>query len=285
MAANLNDIPGRAGPPIRDYAAFGGMRLLRSIGRSAIQAGSRIGVLPFVQIRGGPGKGLKLSLENASGNYWSGSNELPVQMALTRFLRPGDIFYDVGSNIGFFSLIAARLVGPSGGVVAIEPVPGNAAVIRRNMQRNDFTHVQILEIALGAEPGVAALHVTKHPGGATLSTTEIPPDATGTIRVTVKTLDDLTLTEKLGTPRLVKIDVEGTELEVMKGMTQTLAAFEPVILFEIDAPDTERLEAKSAAIRAFLEAHRYQLHPLEKSYQNMAWEVRHAIALPEGQAC
>jgi FkbM family methyltransferase len=261
------------------------MRLLRSLGRSAIQAGSRIGVLPFVQIRSGPGKGLKLSLENASGNYWSGSNEVPVQKALARILRPGDIFYDVGSNIGFFSLIAARLVGPTGRVIAIEPVPGNAAVIGRNMRRNGFTQVQVLEIALGAEPGIAELHVTRHPGGATLSTTEIPPDATGKIWVTVKTMDELTLTEKLGNPRLIKVDVEGTELEVMKGMTRTLSELKPAILFEIDAPDTERLETKSAAIRAFLGAHRYQIQPLEKSYQNMAWEVRHAIALPEGRTC
>ena len=238
-------------------------------------------MLPFVHIRSGAGKGLKLSLENASGNYWSGTNELPVQAALTRFLRPGDVFYDIGSNIGFFSLIAARLVGPSGKVIAIEPVPRNAAVIRRNMQRNGFDQVQVLEMALGAEPGIAALHVTRHPGGATLSTTEVPPDATGTICVAVKTLDELTLTEKLSAPRLVKIDVEGTELEVMKGMTRTLAEFRPIILFEIDAPDAEQLEAKSAAVRGFLEAHRYQLQPLEKSYQNMAWEVRHAVALPE----
>ena len=263
----------------------GVMRQMRSLGRTIIRAGSRIGLSPFVRIRRGPGKGLKLSLENASGNYWSGSNELPMQVALTRFLRAGDTFYDVGGNIGFFSLIAARLVGPSGKVIAVEPVPRNAAIIRRNAARNGFSNVTVLEIALGAERGTAALHITRHPGGATLSATEIPPDAIGTMPVKVATLDDLTLHENLGAPRLIKIDVEGTEIEVMRGMTRTLAEFEPVILFEVDGPDAARVEAKSSPIRAFLEGHGYRLHPLEKSYENVAWEVRHTVALPDGWEC
>lgn len=223
-------------------------------------------------------------MENASGNYWSGANELPVQMALTRFLKPGGIFYDIGSNIGFFALIAARLVGPSGKVVAVEPVPRNAETIRRNVARNGFSNVQVLEIALGSGAGMAELHVTRHPGGATLSTTDIPPDATGTIMVQVATLDELALTEKLGRPQLIKVDVEGTELDVLMGMTRTLAEFRPAVLFEIDAPNAEMLEAKSSPIRGFLEDRRYRIHPLENSYPNMAWEVRHAVALPAGSS-
>ena len=258
---------------------------MRSLARTIIQAGSRVGLSPFVRIRRGPGKGLKLSLENASGNYWSGANELPVQMALTRFLRPGDTFYDVGGNIGFFSLIAARLVGPTGKVVAVEPVPRNAEIIRRNAARNGFANVTVLEKALGAAPGTAALQVTRHPGGATLSTTEIPPDAIGTLSVTVATLDDLILRGNLGAPRLVKIDVEGTEIEVMKGMTRTLAEVRPAVLFEVDGPDAQSVDAKFSAIQAFLESRGYRLHPLEKSYEHMAWEVRHTVALPNGWQC
>jgi len=261
------------------------MQILRPFGRTIIQASSRIGLHPVVRIRQGPGKGLKLSLENASSSHWHGTNELPVQSALARFLRPGDTFYDVGANVGFFSLIAAHLVGPSGTVVAVEPVPANAAITRQNAARNNFANVRVLEIALGAEAGKAELHVTKHPGGATLSDTENPPDVTGEIWVRVATLDDLVMAETRGAPRLVKIDVEGTELEVMKGMTATLSEFKPAVLFEVDAPDTERLDAKFSPIRDFLESHGYKLHPLEESYQDMAWEVRHTVALPGDWEC
>ena len=54
--------------------------------------------------------------------YGSGSNELPVQEAIKNLLRPGEVFYDIGANVGFFTIIAGRLVGPTGSIVAFEPV-------------------------------------------------------------------------------------------------------------------------------------------------------------------
>src|SRR5687767_13965292 len=79
-----------------------------------------------VRIESGLAKGmLFLSSSADDAAFVSGAYESAIQDAIASLLRPGSVFYDVGSNFGFFSLIAARLVGPAGAVVAFEPVPNN----------------------------------------------------------------------------------------------------------------------------------------------------------------
>ena len=75
----------------------------------------------------GRGAGLKLVARGADPNFARGIYEQPMQEAVISNLSAGDVFFDVGANIGFFSLIAARRVGPEGHVYAFEPVPRNAA--------------------------------------------------------------------------------------------------------------------------------------------------------------
>jgi len=77
-------------------------------------------------IASGPGKGLYFSAGPSNPEYESGDNEVPVQDALVAHTGDGAVVLDVGANVGFFSVIAAKLVGPTGKVVAFEPVPANA---------------------------------------------------------------------------------------------------------------------------------------------------------------
>lgn len=81
-----------------------------------------------------------------------GTLETSVQEAMRRLLPRGGVFFDVGANIGFFSLIAARLVGPDGKVVAFEPVPATAALISENAQRNGLATIDVRERAVGRTP-------------------------------------------------------------------------------------------------------------------------------------
>src|SRR5271170_5235092 len=88
----------------------------------------------WAQIEAGPAQGLWLELNPRTGqNYLRGEVELAVQRVLAERLRPGMILYDLGANIGLFSLLAARLVGATGKVVSFEPDPGVAARLRRNI--------------------------------------------------------------------------------------------------------------------------------------------------------
>ncbi|MGH9156360.1 MAG: FkbM family methyltransferase [Acidimicrobiales bacterium] len=248
--------------------------------RLAARAGGRFGWYPYLRVRSGPGRDLRVSLQRASANYALGTNELPVQQAVQDHLRPGDVFYDIGSNIGFFALIAARAVGADGRVVAFEPVPANAKRIRANAARNGFGQIRVVEVAVGREAGGGAgatLTLSRHPGGASLFG-EAPPDATGTIEVATASVDELVAAGRTDPPTLVKVDVEGTELDVLGGMRSTLASHSPLLIVELDGPSSDEVMAKLDELRSFLDSVEYSAMVLDPSYSDVDWHVVHVLS-------
>ncbi|MBK8019883.1 MAG: FkbM family methyltransferase [Chloroflexi bacterium] len=233
-----------------------------------------------VTIRDGVGAGLKFDTHRASGDYRAGLNELPVQQALAKYLKPGDVFYDVGANVGFFTMIGARLVGESGHAYAFEPVPENVAVIRHNAHLNRFNQVQVIQKAIGATSGKAELLLTKHPGGATLVSDHRPPDATVSVSAELASLDDLFINKVTTPPSVIKVDVEGAEKDVITGMARLLRAIRPIVLFEIDDENPAPFEAKAEECSNLMRAAGYDVTRLEDSYTTLDWHVGHFLALP-----
>ncbi|MEY2517755.1 MAG: hypothetical protein QOJ89_5113, partial [bacterium] len=122
-------------------------------GRAPVPIAGGIGHLLFVSTA-------DLPLDHAhAGLIERGTLEPPVQEALRRLLAPGDVYYDIGANVGFFTLVGARLVGPAGRVVAFEPVPWCARAVAHNIEINGFEHAEIRAEAVGAEDGSARLLV------------------------------------------------------------------------------------------------------------------------------
>jgi FkbM family methyltransferase len=167
--------------------------------------------------------------------------------ALDRLLAPGDVFVDIGANIGFVSVLAAQVVGPGGKVIAFEPHPGARETFRAAIAINDLgATIEIVEAAVGAPGGeTTRLFLTD---ASVLSTTdpERAPLAddhpfTSAIDVPLVTLDGWLRTRPDVTPRIaaIKIDVEGTETDVLAGMTETLTACPTAaIICETDAGGT-----------------------------------------------
>lgn len=226
----------------------------------------------------GEAAGLTLVSRDADPEFGRGTYERPIQQAIASNLAPGDAFFDIGANIGFFSLIAARRVGTEGQVYAFEPVPRNAAAIRRTAQLNGFHAIRVFPEAVGATIGRAELLLARHIGGAALASAEAPPDMNGYLEVDVTTLDDAIARHGLRPPSLVKIDVEGAEIEVLRGMTETLRAHRPSIIYEIDDATREGLDRKARQIAALLTSAGYVLAALPPSYTEQSWHVQHLLA-------
>ena len=234
-----------------------------------------------ITIINGVGAGLKFNIGVSNPDYALGINELPVQQALDDHIKFGGTVYDIGANIGFFTIIAARLVGQSGHVYAFEPVSENVINIQRNVNLNRYANVTVFENAVSRSTGKGELLLTKHPGGHTLSSAGNPHNVVRSITVDLVSIDDMISKKTIKPPEVVKIDVEGAEIGVLQGMKQTIKQYRPIIIYEIDDRDIEAFEKKQKIINKFLKSFKYQIKTLEESYKEISCIVGHAIALPD----
>ncbi len=232
-------------------------------------------------IQKGVGAGLRFDPAGANFDYMLGTNETPVQNTLARVMNTGDVFYDIGANVGFFTMIGAKLVGATGMVYAFEPVPHLAQAVHRNACRNRFWNVSIIERAVSDHNGPDKLQLTVHPGGATLVSTGIrPQDVKEEVPVNLITIDAWISDGRLKPPNVVKIDVEGAEEAVLKGMIHTILTHRPTVIYEIDdLNETSYMKRKTSLMEFFLRLG-YQVYHLADSYAGAASFVGHAVAIP-----
>jgi FkbM family methyltransferase len=234
-------------------------------------------------VAAGPARGLRLDPGAGDPAALTGLYEAPVQTAVAAELRAGDVVLDVGANIGFLTVLAARMVGPAGRVVAFEPVPGNAQLVRRNAALNRQAQVQVVQAAVSDQEGTATLVLARYVGGAALEGADRPPDACGELSVPVVTLDGWLAANAGRLPgpvRLVKVDVEGAEAAVLRGADALLRGQRPLVLLEVDAAAAAAAEAKYEACRALLAGHGYRVERLPEGYPGVTWHVIHLLARP-----
>lgn len=146
-----------------------------------------------------------------------------ILQALASHLRPGDVCWDIGANVGLYSVLLAKIVSESGLVVAFEPEPRSAQRLKENLAANQLHNVRPFAVALGAAPGEMHLvpSVDASSGTHHLISSETSVDLP---KVTVIAGDELRHEYALAIPVAIKIDVEGMELDVLKGLQQTLAS-------------------------------------------------------------
>jgi FkbM family methyltransferase len=181
------------------------------------------------------------------------------------FLKPGMTFVDVGANIGYFTLLAAQLVGSQGRIVAYEPTPVVAARLRENILLNGFDQVIAVEAAVCEEVGTAHLHQSADdPEANSLF------DETGhSLEVSVTSLDTDLKCRGIKKIDLLKIDAEGAETLVLRGATAFLDAPDPpVIIIEINPVTLAPAGSSVPEILDLLASHRYSFAELESfAYQ------------------
>ena len=171
-----------------------------------------------------------------------GALERPVQEALRRLLAPGMRVWDVGANVGFFALVCGRLVGPGGRVVAFEPVRASAAAIRRNAELNELGDViEAREAAVWSRSGRGDLLVVADRSWSHLAATGHHAQTRAEVAVELVAADDLVFERGEPAPDVVKVDVEGAEIQVLDGMTRLLREHGPALVIELH--DTNRAVA------------------------------------------
>jgi FkbM family methyltransferase len=183
---------------------------------------------------------LKLDLNEPAQRliYFFGNYDERHELAmLQQVLRPGDIFWDIGANIGFYTLTASALVGEKGRVLAFEPGPESWSALLANLQLNGTSNVRPFKMAVSESDGWVTLY--SQPGLADGGASLIPrPGAS--LRADVCpaiSLDRLYRDQGLKTPTFLKIDVEGAEARVLRWSRELLSSAQPpLVLMEMNDP-------------------------------------------------
>jgi FkbM family methyltransferase len=208
-----------------------------------------------LRVRSGPGRGLLFELNPRwEIPTWDGSYELEVQRVLQERLKPGSVLYDVGANIGFYSLLAAR---QGAQVFAFEPDVQNAESLESHARLNSLgAKIEIIRAAVFSTSGFVALepadsargHGNAHVG---TNTKSLNPR----VQVPCTTLDDFAREHSV--PDAIKIDVEGAESNVLEGAEELFTLYRPLLICEVHDV------ANASFVDVWLKARGYELRWLD----------------------
>ncbi|HMO36442.1 MAG TPA: FkbM family methyltransferase [Gemmatales bacterium] len=191
-------------------------------------------------------------------SMWLGDYETALQEALVKLLAPGQTFYDIGANAGFFSLLASRMVGPDDRVFSVDPDRANHAHMQELKKHNQLAHWALLQEAVDGQPGTMRFEYSfEGDSGGRLGQRQNfegddPSRLTNFYEVPTTTFDHLF--ERHGKPDVVKIDIEGSEFESFKtGAERLLTEYRPAMILELHGLDraryvTERLQQQGYSI-------------------------------------
>lgn len=184
-------------------------------------------------IDAGPAKGLVYPISlPVDKPIWTGAYELELADVLSHSVKNGDVCYDVGAYRGFFSGVFG-LAGASN-VIAFEPFPKNCDQLNRLAFHNPGLPLKVENIAIGRGNGSVEFTVMPDSSMGKLATSSFQSDVCGTsvIRVPLRTLDSLVDSGRYPPPDILKIDVEGAEVDVLEGATEILRIKRPILFIE-----------------------------------------------------
>lgn len=209
-----------------------------------------------------------LTQRDVAGHFLGGQYyEHETSLFFLKVLRPGDRVIDVGANGGYFSMLAAFRVGPSGCVVACEPTPHNAAQVRANAGANGYGWVRLEEIAVTEAPGTVVFRhngATDSNGAIAVAPASTDGPAAGRFTATADSLDRLAERHGLERVRLLKVDTEGHETAVFRGAERLLRDGRiDFVVAELNLPGLAANGSSQAALRARLLEHGYHAFLLD----------------------
>jgi FkbM family methyltransferase len=202
---------------------------------------------------------LDLGIQMQQHIYWAGLSRDDAEiLRLAQGTLPADgVFLDVGANVGVHTLAVARYVSEGGAVVAFEPHPANHRLLVHNIRQNRLRHVVAENLGLAEAPAILTGTAAEDGGNWSLA-------SRGDHRFEVRLvrLDDYLQANPIPRLDLMKLDVEGAEVRVLRGARRTIERFLPLIVFEVCPRWLTKMDTSPAELFAELVGHGYTIHPL-----------------------
>jgi FkbM family methyltransferase len=177
----------------------------------------------------GPLKGKKWIYSSGYSQYFMGDYEKEVVDVFYEYAKKSKVIYDIGANIGYYTLIASKAINKNDKVYAFEPFPENVSVLKSNIEANEHQNIQVLDFAISNNVGVASFSNSDNNVANTLCEDSPTFKENKSIEVKTTTIDELVFNNTIEAPDLIKMDVEGTELEALIGAEKTLKEHHPII--------------------------------------------------------
>ncbi|WP_039938083.1 FkbM family methyltransferase [Streptomyces himastatinicus] len=187
---------------------------------------------------------------------------------LQRRLRPGDVFVDVGANIGYYSILASRLVGPGGTVVAVEASPTFHQLLLRHARRNRSTNIRAVNAAVSDRDELLTFILASSRNMGANSIVPYDGPAESTFDIAARPLPDLLTEDEIARARVIKIDVEGAEGGVVRGLIPLLPRLRPDAELTIEVTP-ERMADLGESVEELLEtltSHGFHTYHLTNDY-------------------
>ncbi len=175
-----------------------------------------------VPVFGGPLRGLRWIVGSTSHGAWLGTYEHSKLLSFSSFIQERMTVWDIGANVGIYTLLSSLLVGPSGKVIAFEPLPINLRYLREHVRLNSLHNVTVCAAAVSSRSGTVCFS----PG---LTRSEGKLSANGSLQVSAISLDEAVEQHSVPLPDLIKMDIEGGELAALQGAVAVLSGSSPII--------------------------------------------------------
>jgi FkbM family methyltransferase len=201
---------------------------------------------------------------NAGGNYYPIGiyEEETVSMILDN-LNENDVFYDIGANTGYLSMIAAKKVGPLGKVYAFEPMDRNISFLNEHIHINLINNIFVFDMAVSDKRGIVRFSLDNNQSANTYVEESLKFKNVNNYKdVLTESLDSLFFKNEITVPKLIKIDVEGAEYDVLKGAKEILQKFGPTLILSTHEKWVPGIDKKCVLL---LESYGYQLNKIDNS--------------------
>lgn len=218
-------------------------------------------VLPILS---GPLRGMKWIIGDWGYRFWLGRFEMEKTSSLVKSLKTGSVVYDLGAHVGYYTLLASKLVGETGKVYAFEPMERVVKVLKKHIVLNKIVNVKVFKVVVTNKTGYVSFADKAEYYG-------VGRVKKGGRNIRAIKLDDFVCKKNIYPPTHIKIDVEGEEYKVLLGAVEVLKKYHPMIwLGTHDSAYNIKVHKKCIKILKLLN---YYLQPLDNIYLSKATEI------------